>query len=290
MNQTSNINTEAMGAERALKPRRTRNLAVAFAAALAVAAAAPAASLAANGVVDASGSGTNISGDQSFGTTTSGAGTTIKKSFYVYTTDRTLTASDRTTNFSINGGTEGNFAKVGSVISSAGSATCSYSTNTSNQTFSVRVRTAGANGTGRRECKFDVEFKLNQNGGDYSESMSTSGTNIISGLNLKATVTAEPAAAIWNSDNTAAESSRSYADTIFGANSSNYAFTLKNTGNVTLSTASTQALSGTNSSDFSIVSTTCGATLARNATCTVTTKFNPSSAGAKAATFTWTPS
>ena len=126
------------------------------------------------------------------------------------------------------------------------------------------------------------------NGGTCAASSSgstTSGTTI-----LAATVAANaPAVQIWNSGNTALEASHAYPDTVSGLSSSNYSFTVKNTGNVPVSVPNAQALSGTNSSDFAIVSTTCGATLAVAATCSIVTKFVPSDVGARSATLTVTP-
>lgn len=58
-------------------------------------------------------------------------------------------------------------------------------------------------------------------------------------------------------------------------------FTVKNNDLVNGATLSTQALAGTNTADFTIVATTCTATLGANATCTVDIRFAPATTGAK---------
>lgn len=72
-----------------------------------------------------------------------------------------------------------------------------------------------------------------------------------------------------------------------GANSANQVFTLENFGNKTATGCSAPALS--NSTDFSIVSETCGtANVAAAATCTVTVRANPATSGAKTTTLSRT--
>jgi hypothetical protein len=63
--------------------------------------------------------------------------------------------------------------------------------------------------------------------------------------------------------------------------SSAESFTFSNTGNTTLSITSI-AFTGTNAADFS-ENTTCGATLAVNATCTAAVLFTPAATGARSA-------
>ncbi len=266
--------------------RRASRFAAAVIASFAFAAIAPAASMAGNGVSLTAGGG-NISGAQTLSPSpqTVFANSTTKPTLriYVWTTDSTLSASDRTTNFSINGGSAGRFKNAGNLTSES-SGTCSYST-AGNQTFSVRVRTAGGFSSSRRGCYFDIEFSTGNAAGSYSETFSTSGQTTISGMSLNQTISANaPTMQIWNSGNSAQETSHSYGDVIQGSSSANYTFTVKNTGNVPLDNPSTQSITGTNSNQFSIVSTTCGVSLAVGATCNVVTKFSPTSAGSKTAT------
>lgn len=61
-----------------------------------------------------------------------------------------------------------------------------------------------------------------------------------------------------------------------------YVFTLRNTGNSLLTGTNLQALTGPDAGDFTR-SSTCGASLGPDATCTITVGFNPGSAGSKAA-------
>jgi hypothetical protein len=62
-----------------------------------------------------------------------------------------------------------------------------------------------------------------------------------------------------------------------------YVFTLRNDGNSTLTGGNIQALSGADAADFTRTST-CGASLAPNATCTITVGLNPGTVGSKNAT------
>lgn len=64
-----------------------------------------------------------------------------------------------------------------------------------------------------------------------------------------------------------------FPDTIALATTS-YTFTIRNTGNITLLSPSTQSITGPQAGQFTR-STTCGATLAPNATCTVTITYAP---------------
>ncbi len=71
-----------------------------------------------------------------------------------------------------------------------------------------------------------------------------------------------------------------FASTVAGGGSAAQAFTLRNTGGVATGTL-TVALGGTNMSEFTITTNTCGATLGAGATCTIQVQFRPASAGAK---------
>jgi hypothetical protein len=64
-------------------------------------------------------------------------------------------------------------------------------------------------------------------------------------------------------------------------------FTLKNTStsSYTLNISSITT-TGTSKGDFVITTNTCGATLAKSATCSITVEFSPSTAGAESATLT----
>jgi hypothetical protein len=81
-------------------------------------------------------------------------------------------------------------------------------------------------------------------------------------------------------------SSVNFGNELDGSTTSGILTTLLNSGNATL-TISSIAISGTNSGDFG-KSTTCGATLASAASCTITTTFTPSAVGARSAAVTIT--
>jgi len=76
------------------------------------------------------------------------------------------------------------------------------------------------------------------------------------------------------------------ADRDFGSvgvgNSTNYIFTLRNTGNAAVSTPNNISFSGANAGDFS-QATTCGASLAVGATCQITVTFTPQGSGNRTA-------
>ncbi|MGA8143591.1 MAG: FG-GAP-like repeat-containing protein [Candidatus Acidiferrales bacterium] len=73
-----------------------------------------------------------------------------------------------------------------------------------------------------------------------------------------------------------------FAATVSGSSSATQMVTLTNTGGTPLAITSF-TLGGTNPGDF-LKSTTCGATLAANASCTITVTFKPTAGGARAAT------
>ncbi len=75
-----------------------------------------------------------------------------------------------------------------------------------------------------------------------------------------------------------------FADTAVGSSAPVQSVTLSNTGNAALALASTAiSISGTNATSFS-KTTTCGTTLAANATCTVSVTFKPTAGGHLSAT------
>lgn len=82
--------------------------------------------------------------------------------------------------------------------------------------------------------------------------------------------------------------SLSFGNQIVGTASSAKTVTLSNTGSATLSILSIW-LTGANTSDFAIT-TTCGASLAANASCTVSLVFSPAATGSRAASLVFTDS
>jgi len=78
-----------------------------------------------------------------------------------------------------------------------------------------------------------------------------------------------------------------FAATYVGKSSANQVVTVKNAGTAAL-TLSSVTLAGSGASSFDVVSKTCGASLAVNATCTVTVGFKPTANGALAASLDFT--
>ena len=77
-----------------------------------------------------------------------------------------------------------------------------------------------------------------------------------------------------------------FVDTAVGQSSAQQSITLTNSGNAVLNIASI-VLGGANASDFG-ESTTCGTTLAANASCTISATFTPAAASSYSATITVT--
>lgn len=82
--------------------------------------------------------------------------------------------------------------------------------------------------------------------------------------------------------------SLAFGSVLVGVTSSSQAITLKNSGTGAL-TLTSIAITGTNSGDFART-TTCGATLAAAASCTISVTFKPTAAGARSASVTITDS
>ncbi len=76
--------------------------------------------------------------------------------------------------------------------------------------------------------------------------------------------------------------SLSFAATVTGTSSSPMTATVSNTGGAPVSLG-TPTFAGTNASDFQLASSTCGSTLAPNASCSLAVVFAPAAAGAHAA-------
>jgi trimeric autotransporter adhesin len=79
-----------------------------------------------------------------------------------------------------------------------------------------------------------------------------------------------------------APTTATFAGTAVGSQSAAQTFTLSNTGNAPM-TSSGVTFTGTNPADFSVSSTTCGATLAAGASCSFAVIFKPAAAGSRSA-------
>jgi subtilisin family serine protease len=81
---------------------------------------------------------------------------------------------------------------------------------------------------------------------------------------------------------TLSPTSLSFGTVVIGNTSAVQTVTLKNTGAATL-TITAIAVTGTNSGDFHETATTCGSSLAVNASCTISVDFKPTASGARSA-------
>ena len=148
--------------------------------------------------------------------------------------------------------------------------------------FVFRLKSGTAVGTSSSTMTFTAAPSGSGGGGCTGPSSGTANCSAWSGGTQSGTATwsgtvqaNNPVIQIWNSTNTAEQTVQNFPDTLSGTNSATYAFTVRNTGNVTVTNPSTQSITGPDASSFSITATTCGASLAPGATCTVTTRFNP---------------
>jgi 6-phosphogluconolactonase (cycloisomerase 2 family) len=149
------------------------------------------------------------------------------------------------------------------------------------------------------------------NPGDFAISNNNCGTTLAINANCAVTVTFSPAAtgsrsAMLSVASNAAgspltvalsgtgvaptylvsvETSQAFPATIVGQSSASIAVSIANSGNSSVAFGATPfTIGGANPSDFSYAGSTCGTTLAASAVCSVSLVFNPTAAGARAAT------
>ncbi len=125
-------------------------------------------------------------------------------------------------------------------------------------------------------CSFDLQYSPTSAPATNSATLSVTATN--GSAIAQVTGNAITAANVIVSPTVFA-----FGSEIAGQNGSTQVFTFTNIGQQTSGTFSA-ALAGANAADFSIQANTCGVTLAGNASCAVTVRFNPGSAGGKSAT------
>jgi hypothetical protein len=158
-----------------------------------------------------------------------------------------------------------------------------------NPTLFTRTTTCGSSLAVGAKCEITVTFSPTANG-SFSSTLRISPTNVPA-MDLSLTgVGATPAAglALQNSSGTATQSSHDFGSVAVGNTSGSYSFTLRNTGNVPITNASTQALGGTGAAQFAR-STTCGTTLLVGGRCSITLNFTPAAVASYTATLTVTP-
>lgn len=174
------------------------------------------------------------------------------------TLSNTGTASEvlATPYFTITGTNSTNFANAGTGTCANGGTVAASSSCTINLTFTPSA-------TGSRTATLNVFGTVNA-------------TTNLSGTGIAAVVSLNPTSIAFGNQTTS-------------TSSGNTLVTLTNTGTATL-TISSIALTGTNSNQFSTNGSTCGATLAAAASCTLNVVFSPTTIGAKSASLTFSTS
>ena len=146
-------------------------------------------------------------------------------------------------------------------------------TGTDASSYLISANTCGASLASNATCAVSIEFKPVATGTlTASLSVADNATGSPQTITLTGTGAAS-ATAVSLSPVTL-----TFASATEGSTSAAQAVTVKNigTGAVTLTS---ETLTGTNASSFVISANTCGASLASNATCTVSVEFNPAAAG-----------
>ncbi|MGD0892843.1 MAG: choice-of-anchor D domain-containing protein [Terracidiphilus sp.] len=145
-------------------------------------------------------------------------------------------------------------------------------TGTDSSSFVKSATTCGATLAAAATCTVSVEFKPATTGAlTASLSIADNATGTPQTVALSGTGTA-PAV-------TLSPTSLTFAATNVGSTTAAQLVTVKNSGTGTL-TLTSETITGTDASSFVKSATTCGATLAAAATCTVSVEFKPAAAGA----------
>jgi hypothetical protein len=130
-------------------------------------------------------------------------------------------------------------------------------------------------------CTVSVEFKPAAAGSLAATlSIADNATGSPQTVALKGTATATAVAPTA----TLSPASLTFASTAVGSTTAAQVVTLKNTSTTTALTITSIAYSGTNATSFVKSATTCGSSLAAGKTCTISTEFKPTAAGALTAT------
>ncbi len=170
------------------------------------------------------------------------------------------------------------FSPVAGTYTGTQSVTISTSTSGATLCYTTDGTTPTANGAGT--CT---------HGTTYSSAVSVAASETLKAIGSKSSFTdsgiGSAAYVIQNPAVGLSPTSITFASTTINTNSANSVVTLTNTGTATLNITSETITVDT--TDFTKVSTTCGATLAASGTCTVTVRFNPTTIGAKTANLTF---
>jgi len=150
-------------------------------------------------------------------------------------------------------------------------------TGTNTSSFIISAKTCTTSLAAGASCTVSVEFKP-----------AAAGT-LTANLSIADNATGSPQTVKLTGSGTAAAltvsvspATLTFASTAVGATTAAQAVTIKNTGTSTV-TLTSETLTGTNATSFVKSATTCGASLAASASCTVSIEFKPASAGAKTA-------
>ena len=168
-------------------------------------------------------------------------------------------------------------------ISNTGAGPASFSgtslSGTNSGDFTIAGNTCGATLAVGANCSVTVTFSPSASG-NRSAALTVSSNDPTSPLNV-----ALSGVGITSTETISVTGTQSFPSTIVGQNSSPVPIYLTNSGNSTVTFAPTPfTLTGTNAADFSNAGTTCGATLAPSAMCSVSLTFSPSGSGSRNAT------
>ena len=146
-------------------------------------------------------------------------------------------------------------------------------TGTNATSFLKSATTCGATLAAAASCTVSVEFKPTA-AGALTGSLSVADNATGSPQTVKLTGTGTAPLSV-----TLSPTSLTFASTTVGSTTAAQLVTVKNTGTATV-TLTSETITGTNATSFLKSATTCGATLAAAASCTVSVEFKPAAAGA----------
>ena len=151
--------------------------------------------------------------------------------------------------------------------------------NSNDAEFVVSNNTCGATLAAGASCTFKVAYAPAAAGGDSASLTINSSASPVT-VSLTGTGTAAATANLSASPATAA-----FGNVTVGQTSAATTITINNTGGAA---ASTVAIANSNAAEFVVSSSTCGATIANGASCTLAVAYAPAAAGADSATLTVT--
>jgi Abnormal spindle-like microcephaly-assoc'd, ASPM-SPD-2-Hydin len=155
-------------------------------------------------------------------------------------------------------------------LTNGGTATLQISSITTSGAF-AQTNTCGGTLAAGKKCTIDVTFSPTQTGAQTGTlSVYDNATNSPQTVSLSGTGEAQA---------TLTPATATFATTKVGSHSAAKVFTLKNNQSVVL-----KSISISTTGEFSVTSTTCGATLTSDASCTIDVEFSPTGTGATTGT------